>query len=87
MRLQRIAFSIALAGAFAALPLLPALFWPFCAAGAVVGAAATVVTAPVRAVTGWPYYYGRPYYPPPPYYGPQPYAYPPNYGQPQTPQQ
>jgi hypothetical protein len=47
------------------------LFWPFCVAGAVVGTAAMIVTAPVRALTGAPpYYYG--------YYG-QPYAPYPNY--------
>ncbi len=48
------------------------LFWPFCIAGAVVGTAAAVVTAPFRAFAP-PYYYGyygRPYYPPSPYYYP-----------------
>jgi hypothetical protein len=34
-------------------------------AGAVVGTAAMIVTAPVRALTGPPYYYAPPYY-----YGP-----------------
>ena len=34
------------------------LSWPFCVAGAVVGTAAMIVTAPVRALTGPPYYYG-----------------------------
>ena len=47
------------------------LLWPFCAAGAVVGAAATIVTAPFWALTGTPpYYYGyyrEPYFPPPAY--------------------
>lgn len=55
----------------------PPLFaLPFIAAGAVVAGAATVATAPVRAVVG-PGYYG----PPPAYYGPPPgyYGY---YGQP-----
>jgi hypothetical protein len=42
------------------------LFWPFCVAGAVVGTAALIVTAPIRALTGAPPYY----YPPPYYYGP-----------------
>jgi hypothetical protein len=48
------------------------LFWPFCVAGALVGAAATIITAPFWAFTGTPpYYYGyygpsyNPYYPPP----------------------
>src|SRR5215831_4217548 len=40
------------------------LFWPFCAAGAVIGAAATIVTGPFWALAGTPpYYYG--------YYGPR----------------
>jgi hypothetical protein len=43
------------------------LSWPFCVAGAVVGAAALIVTAPIRALTGAPPYY----YPPPYYYGPR----------------
>jgi hypothetical protein len=43
------------------------LFWPFCVAGAVVGTAAMIVTAPFRAVpVASPYYY-----PPPYYYGPR----------------
>jgi hypothetical protein len=48
----------------------PLIALPFIAAGAVVAGAATVATAPIRAVTG-PYYYGPPgyYYPPPGYYG------------------
>ena len=62
MSLRRIATSILFAGGVAALPLTAAnaqyyypchpfpLFWPFCAAGAVVGAAAAVAPAPVRAV-------------------------------------
>jgi len=49
------------------------LTWPFC----IVGAAAAVVTAPFRAIGGWPNYgySGPPYYPPPPpppYYGAPP---------------
>jgi hypothetical protein len=48
---------------------------PFVAAGAVVAGAATIATAPVRAIVG-PGYYG----PPPAYYGPPPgYYYPPGY--------
>ena len=31
------------------------LFWPFCLAGAIVGTAATIVTAPFVALTGPPY--------------------------------
>src|SRR5215469_3261978 len=43
------------------------LFWPLCVAGAVVGTAAMIVTAPFRAVAGAPpYYYASPYY-----YGPR----------------
>jgi len=48
------------------------LFWPFCVVGAVVGTAAMIVTAPVRALTGAPpYYYAPGYYAPPYYYGPR----------------
>jgi hypothetical protein len=48
------------------------LFWPFCVAGAVVGTAAMIVTAPVRLLTGMPpYYYVPGYYAPPYYYGPR----------------
>jgi hypothetical protein len=60
------------------------LFWPFCVAGAVVGTAATIVTAPFWVLTGAPppyYYYGsygQLYYPPPSYYPPGYYA-PPTY--------
>ena len=88
MRLQRIAFPAVLVAGLAALPFSAAtaqyyyppcnpfpLFWPVCAAAAVVGTAGAIVTAPFRA----PYYYGPPpgYYPrppryyPPPYYGPR----------------
>jgi hypothetical protein len=88
MQIQRIAVSVAFAAAIAALPLAAAraqyyppcspfpLFWPFCIAGAIVGTAATVVTAPFRAVAAPPVYpYGVPYQPPG--YPPQPYPYPP----------
>ena len=52
------------------------LEWPFCVVGAVLGIAATIVTAPIWLLTGAPPfgYYGPPYYPPPP-----PYYPPPNY--------
>jgi hypothetical protein len=89
MHLRRIAVSAAFAAGLAALPLATAkaqyyypplcspfpLSWPFCIAGAVVGTAATIVTAPFVALTGPPYYYGyygRPYYAPPPYHAPPP---------------
>jgi hypothetical protein len=52
------------------------LTWPFCVAGAVVGTAATIVSAPFRAAAGYPYYYGPP---PAPYYRPPPPYYPPPY--------
>jgi hypothetical protein len=87
MPIPRIAFSAVFAAGIAALPLSAAkaqyygppctpfpLTWPFCVAGAVVGTAAAIVTAPFRAVAGPPYYY----YPPPgPYYRPPPPYYPP----------
>jgi hypothetical protein len=89
MQIQRIAISVVFATAIAALPLSTAkaqyyppcspfpLFWPFCIAGAIVGTAANVVTAPFRAVAARPVYpYGVPYQPPPGY-PPQPYPYPP----------
>jgi hypothetical protein len=49
------------------------LFWPFCVAGAVVGTAALIVTAPFQALTGAPppYYYAPGYYAPPYYYAPR----------------
>ena len=54
------------------------LEWPFCVVGAVLDIAATIVTTPIRLLTGAPPfgYYGPPY-PPPPYYAPGYYA-PPN---------
>jgi len=53
------------------------LTWPICVAGAVVGTAAAVVSAPFRAAAGYPYYsYGPP---PGPYYRPPPPYYPPPY--------
>jgi hypothetical protein len=76
MRFKRIAMSILFAAGVAALPFSRAeaqyyypcnpfpLFWPFCAAAA-------VVTAPFRAIAAAPYYY--PYGP---YYGPYYYGSP-----------
>jgi hypothetical protein len=51
------------------------LFWPFCAAGAVVGTAGAIASAPFQAAEPQPYYYsyGTPYYTAPysyNYYGP-----------------
>ena len=92
------AFAAVLATGLAALPLSPAnaqyyppwcspfpLTWPFCIAGAVVGTAAQIVTAPFRPLVPGPYYSYQPYQtvpaasyypapgypppPPPPYYG------------------
>jgi len=95
MRIRRIAVSAAFAAGLAALPLATAqaqyyppcspfpLFWPFCVAGAIVGTAATIVTAPFVALTAPPHYYGyygQPYYAPPPYYPPGYYAPPYYYG-------
>lgn len=71
---MRIATTALFAAGLAALPLSGAkadcsfpLAWPFCIAGAAVGTAATIATAPLYAVSGGPYYYGYgyPYY----YYG------------------
>ncbi len=90
MRIPRIAIPTLFAAGLAALPLSAAnaqyvypchpfpLFWPFCAAAAVVGTAGMIVTAPFRAVAPPPYYYGpppAPYYPPPPGYYPPGYSY------------
>jgi hypothetical protein len=89
MPIRRIVISAAFASALAALPVSSTkaqyyppcspfpLFWPFCVAGAVVGTAATIVTAPFWPLTGAsPYYYGYyrpPYYLPPAYYAPRYY--------------
>ena len=53
------------------------LTWPFCIAGAAVGTAATIATAPFRAAAGYPYYhyYGQPYYYGAGYYYPPRRAY------------
>ena len=89
MRLSRVMISVAFVAGLAALPLSTAeaqyyppppcspfpLFWPFCVAGAVLGVAATIVIAPIRALAGPPPpfgYYGPPPYPPPAYYPPPP---------------
>jgi hypothetical protein len=56
---------------------------PFVAAGAVVAGAATIATAPVRAIVGPPYYAPPPGYyygPGPGYYGPPPGYYYPSQG-------
>ena len=92
MNWTRIALSAAVAAGLAALPLAGAeahrhrgfpLFWPLAAGAAVVGTAAAIATAPLRAAA-YPYYYGAPpayypppaaYYPPPAYYGGAPYSY------------
>jgi hypothetical protein len=93
MRIRRIAISVAFAAGLASLPLSgakaqyyppyspPPLSWPICAAGAVVVTATTIITAPLRVLTGAPpfYYvcYGpSPYYPPPAYYAPPNYSEP-----------
>ena len=87
---KRIAISVVLAAAIAAAPFSAAraqtpyyynpLFWPFLAAGAVLGTAALIVTAPVRVVCAaclpppqafYPFYVG----PPTPAYPPQPAVY------------
>jgi hypothetical protein len=98
MRIRRIAISVAFAAGLATLPVSaaraqyyppyspPPLSWPICAAGAVVVTATTIVTAPLRALTGAPpFYYAcygpPPDYPPPADYAPGYYA-PPNYSGP-----
>jgi hypothetical protein len=88
MRIGRIALLTAFA--FAAVPLSGAsaqyyyppcspfpLAWPFCAAGAIVGTAANVATAPFWLSAGAPppFYPGPRYYAPPPYYPPPPPYY------------
>ena len=94
MRIRRIAASTLLAAALAVgwpwnakaqfAPCSPfPLAWPFCAAGAIVGTAANIATAPFWLPAGAPppffyaprYYAGPAYYAPPPpppyYYGPR----------------
>src|SRR5215831_7378872 len=94
MRIRRIAILATFASGLAALPISPLkaqyyppppcspfpLFWPFCVAGALVGTAATIVTAPFWALTGTPPYYygyyGQPYFPPSAYNAPRYYPPP-----------
>jgi hypothetical protein len=97
MRIRRIAMAAVFATGFAALPFSTAnaqyyapcspfpLAWPFCAAGAIVGTAATIATAPFWLLSGIPPYgyYAPPYYPAPSYYAPAYYA-PPTAASPQT---
>jgi hypothetical protein len=93
MLLRRIAILAAFAAGLATVPFTATaqyyyppcspfpLAWPFCAAGAVVGTAANVATAPFWLLSGAPppfypaapRYYAPAYYPPPPPY----YYYPP----------
>ena len=82
MPIQRVLISTVFAMGIAALPLSPAkaqyyyppcnpfpLSWPFCIAGAAVGTAAAIATAPFQAAAWGPYYYyGPPYYAPAYYY-------------------
>jgi hypothetical protein len=96
MRIRRIAMSAAFAIGLAALPISTAkaqyytpcspfpLAWPFCVAGAIVGTAATIATAPFWVLSGAPPYgyYMPPYYPAPNYYAP--YYAPPAPASPQT---
>jgi hypothetical protein len=101
MPIRQMAIAAALAAGLAAVPVSATqaqyyppcspfpLFWPFCAAGAVVGTAATIVTAPFWALTGTPPYYygyyGQPYFPPSAYNAPRSYPPPaPAYPQPYT---
>ena len=90
---NRTATAVALAAAMAVAPLSAAraqapypyyanpLFWPFLAAGAVLGTAALIVTSPIRVVCAdclpppqayYPFYVGPPA---PAYYAPQPATY------------
>jgi len=93
MRIRRVALLAAFAAGLAAAPFsiakaqyyyYPAcspfpLAWPVCAAGAIVGTAADIATAPIWLLSGAP----PPFYPPryyaPAYYAPPPppYYYPP----------
>jgi hypothetical protein len=90
MRIRRVAISAVFATGLAALPFSTAnaqyyapcspfpLAWPFCAAGAIVGTAATIATAPFWLLSGIPPYgyYAPPYYPASSYYAPAYYAPP-----------
>ena len=86
MGIRRAAISALFVALFAAAPFSAAkaqyysdcnpfpLSWPFCIAGAAVGTAAAIATAPFRAIAGGPYYPycygGAPYYYAPAYYYP-----------------
>jgi len=94
MRIRRIAISVAFAAGPATLPLSatkaqyyppyspPPLSWPICAAGAVAVTVTTIITAPLRALTGAPPFYYSCYGPlpdnPPPAYPAPGYYAPPN---------
>lgn len=83
MTIKRAAVPAILAALLAALPIsasraqyYPAcnpfpLSWPFCIAGAAVGTAATIATAPLAVVGAAPYYYYGPTYYAPAYYYPR----------------
>ena len=93
MTRNQLAFAGLLAAAVVTAPLASAsahghhqhdfpLFWPFAVAGAVVGTAAAIATAPIGAITAPPAYYAAPAYgpAPAPYYAPPaPYYPPPGY--------
>jgi hypothetical protein len=88
MRIRRIALLAAFAAGLATTPFSTAkaqyyyypppcafpLAWPVCAAGAIVGTAADIATAPIWLLSGAP----PPFYPPR-YYAPTYYAPPPPY--------
>ena len=94
---KRTAISLMLAAAIAAAPFSAAraqtpyyyanpLFWPFLAAGAILGTAALIVTAPIRVVCSdclpapqyfYPFYVAPPAPPPPASQPPMRYSLPP----------
>ena len=90
MRIRPIVISVALVSGLAGVPFSTAtaqyyapcspfpLAWPFCVAGAIVGTAATIATAPFWALSGIPPYgyYVPPYYAAPTYYAPAYFAPP-----------
>jgi len=97
MRVRRIVISAAFAIGLVALPFSTAkaqyyapcspfpLAWPFCVAGAIVGTAATIATAPFWVLSGIPPYgYNVPPYYPAPIYHTPPYYAPPPASAPQT---
>jgi hypothetical protein len=89
MLIRRIALLTVFAAGFAAAPLSSAsaqyyapcspfpLAWPFCAAGAIVGTAANIATAPIWLSAGAPPPFSYGYYPAPGYYPPAYYPPPP----------